>query len=99
GSPIEQNYYSCRIKDIDLCYWCGVEDDIIEPSEDLKSKFKTIYPLCISYEANGCEWSTRASIVFRARRNFVFNVYFKPYMSKFICFKVKKQIRISILNK
>ncbi|CAG8729726.1 17951_t:CDS:2, partial [Cetraspora pellucida] len=61
-SPIERNYYSCHIKDVDLCYWCGAEDDIIEPSEDLKSKFKTIYPLCISCEANGHEWSTRAPI-------------------------------------
>ncbi|CAG8783161.1 5573_t:CDS:2, partial [Racocetra persica] len=66
-SPIERNYYSCCIKDVDLCYWCGAEDGIIEPSEDLKSQFKTIYPLCISCEANDRKWSTHAPIVFQSK--------------------------------
>ncbi|CAG8639630.1 15262_t:CDS:1, partial [Cetraspora pellucida] len=43
------------------------EDGIIDPSEELKSQFKTIYLLCISCEANGCEWSTRALIVFQSK--------------------------------
>ncbi|CAG8495972.1 23_t:CDS:2 [Racocetra fulgida] len=67
NSPIERNYYSCRIKDVDLCYWCGADDGILEPSENLKSQFKTIYPLCISCEASGHEWSTRAPIVFQSK--------------------------------
>ncbi|CAG8620635.1 997_t:CDS:2 [Gigaspora margarita] len=34
---------------------CGAEDGIIEPYEELKLKLKTIYPLCISCNANGRE--------------------------------------------
>ncbi|CAG8659807.1 11230_t:CDS:2, partial [Scutellospora calospora] len=34
NSPIEHNYYSCRLKDVDLCYWCGAEDELLKiPSE------------------------------------------------------------------
>ncbi|CAG8729741.1 12691_t:CDS:2, partial [Ambispora leptoticha] len=67
-SPIERNYYSSRLKDVDLCYWCGAEDGIIDPSDELKSEFKTIYPLCASCYANGHEWSTCAPIVFQANK-------------------------------
>ncbi|CAG8649574.1 9104_t:CDS:2, partial [Dentiscutata heterogama] len=78
--PIEQNYYSCHIKDVDLCYWCEAEDNIIDPSEELKSQFKTIYPLCISCEANGCEWSTRAPIVFQSKTKKVHTIVVKLYI-------------------
>ncbi|CAG8697794.1 11617_t:CDS:1, partial [Dentiscutata heterogama] len=50
------------LKNVDLCYWCGAEDGIIKPSDELKSQFKTIYPLCISCNANSREWSTQAPI-------------------------------------
>ncbi|CAG8594984.1 14333_t:CDS:2, partial [Racocetra fulgida] len=66
--PIERNYYSCRIKDVNLCYWCRAEDGILDPSNELKSQFKFIYPLCISCNANGREWSTRAPIVFKSKK-------------------------------
>ncbi|CAG8749848.1 30361_t:CDS:1, partial [Racocetra persica] len=63
--PIERNYYSCWLKEVDLCYWCGAKDGIIEPSNELKSQFKIFYPLCISCHTNGREWFTRAPIVFQ----------------------------------
>lgn len=66
-SPIERNYYSSRLKDVDLCYWCGAEDGILYPSDELKTQFKTIYPLCALCYSNGREWSTRAPIVFQAK--------------------------------
>ncbi|CAG8615100.1 11636_t:CDS:2, partial [Dentiscutata heterogama] len=55
--PIERNYYSCRLKDVDLCYWCGTEDGLLEIPIDF---FKNIYPLCYSCQENGYKWSTCA---------------------------------------
>ncbi|CAG8819018.1 10201_t:CDS:1, partial [Gigaspora margarita] len=45
--PIESTYFSCHLKKLDICYWCGESEDLIEPSDELTAEWKTIYPLCI----------------------------------------------------
>ncbi|CAG8511439.1 7326_t:CDS:2 [Cetraspora pellucida] len=52
-SPIESTYFSCRIKKLDICYWCGESEDLVEPSDKLKAEWKTIYPLCAFCKENG----------------------------------------------
>ncbi|CAG8461193.1 11025_t:CDS:2 [Racocetra fulgida] len=59
-SPIESTYFSCRIKKLDICYWCGESEDLVEPSDKLKAEWKTIYPLCAFCKENGKTWYKRA---------------------------------------
>ncbi|CAB4382673.1 unnamed protein product [Rhizophagus irregularis] len=35
--PIEQTYYSCRIEHSQVCYYCGEEDNLINPSPEVLS--------------------------------------------------------------
>ncbi|CAG8795366.1 23722_t:CDS:1, partial [Racocetra persica] len=58
NSPIEYNYYSCRLKDIDLYYWCGVEDELLKILSDIPDNWKTIYPLCESCYNEEKTWKT-----------------------------------------
>ncbi|CAG8509877.1 10527_t:CDS:2 [Cetraspora pellucida] len=37
NSPIEHNYYSCQLKDVDLCYWCSTKTDLLEIPNDLQN--------------------------------------------------------------
>ncbi|CAB5394545.1 unnamed protein product [Rhizophagus irregularis] len=41
--PIEQVYYSCKIKHSQICYYCGEEDNLVEPSQEILSQFQTVY--------------------------------------------------------
>lgn len=59
-SPIESTYFSWRLKRFDICYWCGESKNLIEPSDILKSEWKTIYPLCLFCKNNGKTWYKRA---------------------------------------
>ncbi|CAB4373277.1 unnamed protein product [Rhizophagus irregularis] len=38
--PIEQVYYSCKIEHSQICYYCGEEDNLVEPSQEILSQFK-----------------------------------------------------------
>ncbi len=46
-TPMELAYYSCR-KAInnDVCYWCGHDNELAEPSEGLRLKYKFLFPCC-----------------------------------------------------
>jgi hypothetical protein len=47
NSPIEAVYYSChRLKTEIICFYCGERDELLEPDDNLKKKFATIYPFC-----------------------------------------------------
>ncbi|GBB99535.1 hypothetical protein RclHR1_03550015 [Rhizophagus clarus] len=47
NSPIEAVYYSChRLKIEIICFYCGDENELLEPDDNLKKKFTTIYPFC-----------------------------------------------------
>lgn len=51
-SPIELLYYSSKkVGNIQICYWCGADNDFITPPQSLQEMFKLVYPLCsICYE-------------------------------------------------
>ncbi|CAG8529580.1 10110_t:CDS:1, partial [Cetraspora pellucida] len=51
-SPIESTYFSYYLKRFDICFWCGKSKNLIEPSDILKSEWKTIYPLCLFCKNN-----------------------------------------------
>lgn len=46
--PMELAYYSCRKNNNsgDTCYWCGHDNELAEPPESLKSKYKSLFPCC-----------------------------------------------------
>ncbi|CAG8781183.1 35769_t:CDS:1, partial [Racocetra persica] len=60
NSPIEHNYYSCRLKDVDLCFWCGSEDELLEIPSEMQENWKSIYPLCALCQIEGKSWETRS---------------------------------------
>ncbi|CAG8790649.1 7448_t:CDS:2, partial [Racocetra persica] len=60
NSPIEATYFSWRLKKLDIYYWCGESENLIEPSDKLKAEWKTIYPLCAFCKENGKTWHKRA---------------------------------------
>ncbi|CAG8843073.1 12545_t:CDS:2, partial [Gigaspora margarita] len=68
-SPIESTYFSWRSKKIDICYWCGESENLIEPSDKLKSEWKIIYPLCEYCKNNGKTWHKRAQKKFISLNN------------------------------
>lgn len=48
-TPMELAYYSCQKSNVDnnVCYWCGHNNELVEPSESLKSKYKSLFPCCL----------------------------------------------------
>ncbi|PKY60343.1 hypothetical protein RhiirA4_483933 [Rhizophagus irregularis] len=47
--PMELAYYSCRksnTNNCDTCYWCGHDNELVEPPESLKLKYKSLFPCC-----------------------------------------------------
>ncbi|CAG8754828.1 6128_t:CDS:2, partial [Racocetra persica] len=57
-TPIELAYYSCRKLNINsnICYWCGYNNELAEPPESLKSKYKSLFPCCILCQNAGKEF-------------------------------------------
>jgi len=63
NSPIEAVYYSCRrLKTEIICYYCGENDELLGPDDNLKKKFATIYPFCQTCKSKGHNWPTRGKI-------------------------------------
>ncbi|PKY53552.1 hypothetical protein RhiirA4_547713 [Rhizophagus irregularis] len=63
NSPIEAVYYSCRrLKTEIICFYCGEKDGLLEPDDNLKKKFTTIYPFCQTCKNKGHNWPTRGKI-------------------------------------
>ncbi|GBB87230.1 hypothetical protein RclHR1_13680003 [Rhizophagus clarus] len=63
NSPIEAVYYSCRhLKTEIICFYCGDENELLEPDDNLKKKFTTIYPFCQICKDKGYNWPTRGRI-------------------------------------
>ncbi|CAG8604645.1 19131_t:CDS:2, partial [Racocetra fulgida] len=63
-TPIELAYYSCRKSNINgnICYWCGYDNELAEPSESLKSKYKSLFPCCTLCRDIGKEFFVRGEI-------------------------------------
>ncbi|PKC52666.1 hypothetical protein RhiirA1_480990 [Rhizophagus irregularis] len=62
-SPIEQTYYLCRIEHSQVCYYCGEEDNLINPSPEVLSRFRIVYPLCEVCQENGVTFFTKEKIL------------------------------------
>ncbi|CAG8787459.1 6037_t:CDS:2, partial [Cetraspora pellucida] len=63
-TPIELAYYSCQKSNINsnICYWCGYDNELAEPSESLKSKYKFLFPCCTLCRDIGKEFFVRGEI-------------------------------------
>lgn len=68
NSPIEHNYYSCRLKDVDLCFWCGSEDELLEIPSEMQENWKSIYPLCALCKIEGKNWEARSPKSFKKKK-------------------------------
>jgi hypothetical protein len=63
NSPIEAVYYSCRrLKTEIICFYCGDKNELLEPDDNLKKKFTTIYPFCKICKDKGYNWPTRGRV-------------------------------------
>ncbi|RIB15445.1 hypothetical protein C2G38_2192330 [Gigaspora rosea] len=63
SSPIETNYYACEHGDkVQLCYWCGTENDLSELPNSLTSHYKIVYPCCNACKELGKDHFTRLEI-------------------------------------
>ncbi|CAB5377724.1 unnamed protein product [Rhizophagus irregularis] len=60
--PIEQVYYSCKIEHSQICYYCGEEDNLVEPLQEILSQFQTVYPLCEVCQERGKNFFTKGKI-------------------------------------
>ena len=67
-SPIEQTYYSCRIEHSQVCYYCGEEDNLINPSPEVLSRFRTVYPLCEVCQENGVTFFTKGKLQMKKKQ-------------------------------
>ncbi|POG73949.1 hypothetical protein GLOIN_2v1874019 [Rhizophagus irregularis DAOM 181602=DAOM 197198] len=67
-SPIEQTYYSCRIEHSQVCYYCGEEDNLINPSPEVLSRFRTVYPLCEVCQKNGVTFFTKGKLQMKKKQ-------------------------------
>ena len=62
-TPIEILYYSSRKSgNFDICYYCGADNDLIDPPSTLMARYKIVYPLCQKYQDKGKEFSTRSEV-------------------------------------
>ncbi len=71
SSPIEQIYYSCKVEHSQICYYCGEDDDLIEPSQEILSKFQIVYPLCKVCQEGGKDYFTKGRIQMRKKKRVV----------------------------
>ncbi|PKY36741.1 hypothetical protein RhiirB3_460070 [Rhizophagus irregularis] len=67
-SPIEQTYYSCRIEHSQVCYYCGEENNLINPSPEVLSRFRTVYPLCEVCQKNGVTFFTKGKLQMKKKQ-------------------------------
>ncbi|CAI2196428.1 14085_t:CDS:1, partial [Funneliformis geosporum] len=53
-SSIEWLYYSSRKSDnVPICYYCDQDNNLINIPQELKNKFKLVYPICEEYQVAG----------------------------------------------
>ncbi|CAG8744899.1 4245_t:CDS:1, partial [Racocetra fulgida] len=57
------------LKDVDLCFWCGSEDELLEIPSDMQENLKTVYPLCVSCQIEDKHWKARSSKAFKKQKN------------------------------
>ncbi|GBC18616.2 hypothetical protein GLOIN_2v1779563 [Rhizophagus irregularis DAOM 181602=DAOM 197198] len=67
-SPIEQTYYLCRIEHSQVCYYCGEEDNLINPSPEVLSRFRIVYPLCEVCQENGVTFFTKGKLQMKKKQ-------------------------------
>ncbi|CAB5191509.1 unnamed protein product [Rhizophagus irregularis] len=62
--PMELAYYSCRksTNNGDTCYWCGHDNELVEPPESLKLKYKSLFPCCTLCRSAGKDIFARGEI-------------------------------------
>ena len=63
--PMELAYYSCRKSNTnnnDTCYWCGHDNELAEPPESLKLKYKSLFPCCTLCQSAGKDIFARGEI-------------------------------------
>ncbi|CAG8453862.1 8482_t:CDS:2, partial [Funneliformis caledonium] len=61
NSPIEQVYYSSKVEHSQICYYCGQEENLVEPSQEISSRFQIVYPLCEVCQEKGKDFFTKVS--------------------------------------
>ncbi|CAG8734510.1 900_t:CDS:2, partial [Funneliformis caledonium] len=62
-TPVEILYYfSQKSGNYDICYYCGIENDLISLPSILTDKFKIIYPLCQGCQDRGKKFNTRLEV-------------------------------------
>jgi len=68
NSPIEQVYYSSKVEHSQICYYCGEEENLVEPSQEILSQFQIVYPLCEVCQEKGKDFFTKHKIKMRKRK-------------------------------
>ena len=71
--PIEQVYYSCKVEHLQICYYCGKENNLVKPSHEILSRFQTVYPLCEVCQEKGKDFFTKGKM--QMRKNNVYRYY------------------------
>ncbi|CAB4439304.1 unnamed protein product [Rhizophagus irregularis] len=57
-SPIESGYYSNRLKNPPICYYCGKNNSLVEATDDLLHGYQSVYPLCSNCQLSGHTFHT-----------------------------------------
>ena len=79
--PIEILYYSSRKPgNYPICYYCDESEDLVDPSQSLKERFKQIYPLCEGCQGNNKEFYTKGEIKTNGRASKCHKTY-----TSFVC--------------
>ncbi|GBC31897.2 hypothetical protein GLOIN_2v759794 [Rhizophagus irregularis DAOM 181602=DAOM 197198] len=63
--PMELAYYSCQksnTNNCDTCYWCEHDNELVEPPESLKLKYKSLFSCCILCRSAGKDIFARGEI-------------------------------------
>ena len=58
ADPLELTYFSSD-KFPDACYYCGLEESLYPPPEELKNQYNTVLPLCSFCKTEKKTWYTR----------------------------------------
>ncbi|CAB5383612.1 unnamed protein product [Rhizophagus irregularis] len=53
NSPIEVEYYLRRLQKDQLCYYCELEEFLIDIDDDILENYQSVYPLCSNCKIGG----------------------------------------------